>query len=52
MLISLRAGCGEAGAEKLPVQKLVDTFEAQFEYVANTGTSFTFMTNLDAPRYR
>ncbi len=32
--------------------KLVDNFEAQWEYVANTATSFTFLTNLEAPRYR
>jgi len=32
--------------------QLVDNFKAQWEYVANEGTAFTFMTNLDAPRYR
>jgi prolyl oligopeptidase len=30
----------------------VDNFKAQWEYVANEGTGFAFMTNLDAPRYR
>jgi prolyl oligopeptidase len=32
--------------------KLVDSFDASWDYVANDGTAFTFKTNLDAPRYR
>lgn len=32
--------------------KLVDNFEASYDYVANEGDTFYFMTNLDAPRYR
>ena len=36
----------------LPLRKLVDNFEAQYEYVANEGTLFTLKTNLQAPRYR
>lgn len=40
------------GAEKLPVVKLVDNFDASYDYVANDGAIFTFQTNLDAPRYR
>lgn len=32
--------------------KLVDNFDASWDYVANDGQAFTFKTNLDAPRYR
>ncbi|GBF88266.1 prolyl endopeptidase [Raphidocelis subcapitata] len=41
-----------SGGEKLPVVKLVDDFEASYDYVANEGDLFYFKTNLDAPRYR
>lgn len=40
------------GVRPLPLTKLVDDFAAQWEYVANEGTTFTFKTNLSAPRYR
>jgi hypothetical protein len=41
-----------AGKKKLPVVKLVDSFDAAFSYEANDGSRFVFTTNLDAPRYR
>jgi prolyl oligopeptidase len=40
------------GAKPLPVVKLVDNFDASWDYVANDGEAFTLKTNLDAPRYR
>nr|XP_046229462.1 prolyl endopeptidase-like [Scatophagus argus] len=36
----------------LPWVKLIDNFDAEYKYVTNEGTLFTFKTNLDAPRYR
>ncbi|KAH6780232.1 Prolyl oligopeptidase family protein [Perilla frutescens var. hirtella] len=38
--------------ELLPFVKLVDTFDACYDYVANDDTIFTFLTNKDAPRYK
>ncbi|TYH87522.1 hypothetical protein ES332_D01G123000v1 [Gossypium tomentosum] len=36
----------------LPFVKLIDTFDAQYEAIANDGTVFTFLTNKDAPKYK
>lgn len=36
----------------LPWVKLIDNFDAEYEYVTNEDSLFTFKTNLDAPRYR
>ncbi|KAG0556505.1 hypothetical protein KC19_11G058800 [Ceratodon purpureus] len=36
----------------LPFNKLVDNFEAQYQYVANDGPIFTFLTNKNAPKYK
>ncbi|KAL1351788.1 hypothetical protein AAHE18_06G120300 [Arachis hypogaea] len=41
-----------AHATMLPFVKLVDTFDAQFQYVANDDTVFTFLTNKNAPKYK
>lgn len=36
----------------LPWVKLIDNFDAEYEYITNEGTVCTFKTNLNAPRYR
>jgi len=41
-----------ADATPLPIVKLVDDFEASWDYVANVGSVFTFQTNYQAPRNR
>jgi len=41
-----------SGPQALPVVKLVDDFEAAYDYVANEGMVFTFQTNYQAPLYR
>eukprot|EP00043_Microstomoeca_roanoka_P007851 m.75900 g.75900 ORF g.75900 m.75900 type:complete len:702 (-) comp14003_c1_seq1:49-2154(-) len=61
-LIYLSEGCKPANrvyfTEAVPLtgllelKKIVDNFEADYSYVANQGTIFTFKTNLNAPRSR
>ncbi|XP_052096936.1 prolyl endopeptidase-like [Mytilus californianus] len=36
----------------LPFVKVVDNFDAEYEYITNEGTVFTFKTNLKSPRYK
>lgn len=36
----------------LPFVKVVDNFDAEYEYITNEGSVFTFKTNLNSPRYR
>lgn len=38
--------------EMLPFIKFIDTFDAQYQEVANDDSTFTFLTNKDAPRYK
>ncbi|XP_021756518.1 prolyl endopeptidase-like [Chenopodium quinoa] len=40
------------GKELLPFTKLIDTFDAAYDAVANDDTAFIFRTNKDAPRYK
>lgn len=53
-LTTLPNGIEGSRAEKdlLPFIKLVDTFDAAYDAVANDDTVFTFRTNKDAPRYK
>lgn len=36
----------------IPFIKVVDNFDAQYDYITNEGSVFTLMTNLNAPRYK
>lgn len=36
----------------LPWVKLIDNFDAEYEYITNEGTVFTFKTNRNAPNYK
>ncbi|KAH0760283.1 hypothetical protein KY290_023776 [Solanum tuberosum] len=45
-------GCKGKRDDALPFNKLVDTFDASYDYVAHNGTIFTFQTNKDAPKYK
>ncbi|XP_074607538.1 prolyl endopeptidase-like [Acropora palmata] len=37
---------------QLQYEKVVDNFDAEYEYITNEGTLFTFKTNLNAPLYK
>eukprot|EP00053_Salpingoeca_punica_P019335 m.194798 g.194798 ORF g.194798 m.194798 type:complete len:755 (-) comp17625_c0_seq1:1748-4012(-) len=62
VLLSLSEGCDPVNrlfyaplgpiTGRLDVIKVVDNFDAQYEYISNEGTVFTFKTNLKAPKYR
>ena len=36
----------------LKLIKVVDNFDAEYQYITNEKTVFTFKTNLNAPTYR
>jgi len=36
----------------LPYDKIVDNFDAEYDFIANEGDKFVFKTNKDAPRYK
>ncbi|XP_065184175.1 prolyl endopeptidase-like [Sycon ciliatum] len=38
--------------DMLPCVKLIDNFDAKYDYIANDGREFSFMTNLKSPRYK
>ncbi|KAF9686650.1 hypothetical protein SADUNF_Sadunf02G0011400 [Salix dunnii] len=44
-------GC-KGGNSLLPFTKLIDNFDAQYHVIANDSTSFTFLTNKDASKYK
>lgn len=53
----LRAGealppLAPGGGGYLPMTRLIDNFAASWDYVANDGARFYFVTNLDAKNYR
>ncbi|XP_031553997.1 prolyl endopeptidase-like, partial [Actinia tenebrosa] len=65
VILTLREGCNpvnrlyycdlnkvDAIKDKLPYTKIVDNFDAEYEYITNQGTLFTFKTNLNSPRYK
>ncbi|NP_001084314.1 prolyl endopeptidase L homeolog [Xenopus laevis] len=64
VLLSIREGCDPVNrlwycklnkntgiTGTLPWVKLIDNFEAEYEYITNEGTIFTFKTNRNAPNY-
>ncbi len=42
----------ELGSDDAPIVKLLDDFDAQYDFLGNDGPVFWFQTDLDAPRYR
>ncbi|KAI0637652.1 prolyl oligopeptidase [Trametes polyzona] len=42
----------EAIGQNMQWDKLVNEFEANYQYIANDGTKFYFLTNKDAPMYK
>ncbi|CAG5133432.1 unnamed protein product, partial [Candidula unifasciata] len=45
-------GLSEGITGVLPYVKVVDNFDAEYQYVTNEGTVFTFKTNLNASHYK
>lgn len=39
-------------SDALPFNKLVDHFDASYDYVAHNNSIFTFLTNKNAPKYK
>ncbi|XP_053566563.1 prolyl endopeptidase [Bombina bombina] len=65
VLLSIREGCEPVNrlwywdlqktngiTRNLPWIKLIDNFEAEYDYITNEGTIFTFKTNRNAPNYK
>nr|XP_032833356.1 prolyl endopeptidase [Petromyzon marinus] len=66
VLLSIREGCDPVNrlwycdlqeltggiTGLLPWVKLIDNFDAEYEYVTSEGSVVTFRTNLEAPRYK
>ncbi|KAI9228529.1 MAG: prolyl endopeptidase, partial [Piptocephalis tieghemiana] len=43
---------GKVTVEELSIDKIVDDFSGEYDYLANDGPVFYFKTNKDAPRYK
>ncbi|PFH34745.1 prolyl endopeptidase [Besnoitia besnoiti] len=48
----MAGGADDYDFTKLKWQKIVENFEAGYEYVTNDDDKFVFLTNKDAPRYK
>ncbi|EMD31833.1 hypothetical protein CERSUDRAFT_88707 [Gelatoporia subvermispora B] len=42
----------DAIGQNMQWDKLIDQFDAKYEYIANDGTNFYFLTNKDAPKHK